>query len=152
MSPGWRTLTILAALVIAALCALPQASREHDFWRDIKRALTADGDEFFANMKDTLVPGVIPYWQGSYISGTFGERSTVVLGMTDSETPEVTLVVRSKLKTPPKRGAVIQFEGVARRYTREPFMLTIDATWVSGLTETPWGVRGKVNGTVPQAR
>lgn len=139
MSPSRRTLTILAALVLAALCALPQASREHDFWRDIKRALTApDGDEFFTMMKGALVPGVVPYWQGSYISGTFGERSTVVLGMTDSETPEVTLVVRSKVKTPPKRGALIQFEGVARRYTREPFMLTIDATRVSGLdTEGP---------------
>jgi hypothetical protein len=134
LSPSRRTLTILAALVLAALCALPQASREHDFCRDIKRALTApDGDEFFTKMKDALVPGVVPYWQGSYISGTFGEHSTVVLGMTDSETPEVTLVVRSKVKTPPKRGALIQFEGVACRYTREPFMLTIDATRVSGL-------------------
>ena len=134
MSYSRRSLAIVAALVLCAFCAVPQSNREHDFWRDIKRALTApDGDELFAKMKDALVPGVVPYWQGSYISGTFGERNTIMLGMTDAETPEVTLVVRSKVKTPPKRGALIQYEGVARSYTQEPFMLTIDATRVSGL-------------------
>ena len=134
MSPSRRTIIILAALLLAALCALPLSSRGRDLWRDIKRALMApNGDEFFSMMKDALVPGIVPYWEGSFVSGTFGERSTVRLGMTDSETPEVTLVIRSKVKTPPKRGALIQFAGVARSYSREPFMLTIDATRVIGL-------------------
>ena len=85
MSPSRRNLTIPAALVLTALCALPQGSREHDFWQDIKRA--TDEDEFFTKMKEALVPEVVPYWQGSYISGTFGERSTIVLGMTDYTLP-----------------------------------------------------------------
>ena len=134
MSSSRRTLIILAALALTALCALPQANRGRDLWRDIKRALTAPGgDEFFTMMKGALVPGIVPYWEGSFISGTFGEPSTVMLGMTDSEAPEVTLVIRSKVKTLPKRGSLLQFEGVARSYSREPFMLTIDATRVIGL-------------------
>jgi len=134
VSPSRRTLTILAVVMFAALCAFPQARSGRDIWRDIKRALTAsDGEEFFTKMKDALVPGIVPYWEGSFISGTFGERSTVMLGMTDPETPEVRLVIRSKVKTPPKRGDLIQFEGVARSYSREPFMLTIYATRVIGL-------------------
>jgi len=60
----------------------------------------------------------------------------LVLGISDPETPEVTLRLRrqnAKLKTQPKQGAAILFEGIAREFKKDPFMLTFEVERVGGL-------------------
>jgi hypothetical protein len=49
--------------------------------------------------------------------------------MEDSDAADVTLLIHghiAELKAEPKRGARVRFNGVVRRFTKEPFMLTFE--------------------------
>ncbi|HOK45435.1 MAG TPA: tetratricopeptide repeat protein [Bryobacteraceae bacterium] len=100
-------------------------------WVRLKSALTGeDGAQYFeGSMKDALVPPEDqPAFTGHVISqdGTRAARS-VVLGISDPNTPEVTLKFETPLPGVAAPGTKIQFRGVAREFTREPFMVTFEA-------------------------
>ena len=55
--------------------------------------------------------------------------SKLVLGLTDPENPEVTLILHNgDAKVTGEKGAQIEFEGVAIDFTASPFMLTFDVS------------------------
>ena len=57
-------------------------------------------------------------------------KAVLVVAISDSTTPEVTLQVKdgewkdTPLNGPLMRGSLIQFEGVPTAFTKEPFMVT----------------------------
>ena len=50
----------------------------------------------------------------------------LVVGITSPDTPEVTLKLETPLRGKADPGTVLQFEGVASAFTKDPFMLTFD--------------------------
>lgn len=100
-------------------------------WMRLKSALTAEeGVQYFeTSMKNALVPPEDqPAFTGHVISqdGARAARS-VVLGISDPNTPEVTLKFETPLPGTPEPGTTIQFRGVASEFSKEPFMVTFEA-------------------------
>jgi hypothetical protein len=100
-------------------------------WSAMKKQLTdANGQEYFTNfVQNAAVPLLI----GTLLSATPNDQpSTLVLSMSDGITPEVTLHLKdnnwkdSHINGPLMRGSQIQFEGVPKAFTQNPFMLTFD--------------------------
>jgi hypothetical protein len=100
------------------------------FWMLLKQALTAPtGDDYFnSGVKGALLPPADqPPLKGFVISQEPARApKTVVLGMTNSANPEVTIEFEEPLPTRADPGTTIEFRGVAKAFTREPFMLTFD--------------------------
>ncbi len=99
-------------------------------WVKLKGALaTPDGEQYFeSSMKGALVPPEEqPAFTGTVISQD-GARAakSVVLGISDPNTPEVTLKFDAPVPGTPAPGTKIQFRGVASTFTREPFMVTFE--------------------------
>jgi hypothetical protein len=65
------------------------------------------------------------------------EAKKVVLALSDTTTPEVTLEFENPVKADP--GTPVEFKGVAKDFVKEPFMLTLTAEKedVSGLSAAP---------------
>lgn len=100
-------------------------------WVRLKSALvTEDGVQYFDNsMKGALVPPEgQPAFTGHVISQD-GARAarTVVLGISDPNTPEVTLKFETPVPGTVAPGTKLQFRGVASTFTKEPFMVTFEA-------------------------
>jgi hypothetical protein len=95
----------------------PQAA----LWIRLKEALLgAEGQQYFdSSMKDAIAPK---------LRGTLVEqkpKELLVAMSPGSTTPEVTLQLESPLpKAEP--GLAFEFEGVAKSYTKEPFMVVMD--------------------------
>ena len=97
-------------------------------WMDIRSALVSEGgaDYFAANMKGALVPGGavgVSRLKGTLISSTPKE---LVLGLTDPMTPEATLRLDIPLAKPLRPGTGVEFEGVAKDFVKDPFMVTFE--------------------------
>jgi hypothetical protein len=92
-----------------------------------KRGSSDAYEEYF---KSSLKATAVPPLKGALISALINQGvSRLVLGLTDSATPEVTLMFHNgdvKVKGEPKPGTQIEFAGVAIDFTRDPFMLTFD--------------------------
>lgn len=130
---SWRTLSGVLLLLMAS-ATFAQKMSPGDFWKTlIKRPLSGPGaDEYFErNLKDAGLPGgLAPYLEGSVVSVTGGKADIrLLISMEGTDTPDVTLVIEesAKLKSEPKAGDVVRFNGVAARtFTKEPFMLTLE--------------------------
>jgi hypothetical protein len=95
---------------------------ERQLWTSIKRALIGrDGDEYFqSSMKDAMLPRL----KGTLISVVPNDSgNALVLGLADSITPEVALLVHD-LPAELATGASIEFEGVPTGFTKDPFLVT----------------------------
>src|SRR5260370_14726752 len=85
---------------------------ERQLWTGIKGALTgSDGEEYFqSSMKDAMLPRL----KGNLISAVPNDSgNALVLGLTDSSTPEVALLLHGANATTPSAltpGAQIEFE------------------------------------------
>jgi hypothetical protein len=96
-------------------------------WLSIKSQLTApEGEKYFdESVMDTLLPPL----RGHLVSSVLRDgESKLVLGLSDPDTPEVTLIVRhrrTEVKQPPTEGSIIEFSGVGSEFSKEPFMLTL---------------------------
>ena len=102
---------------------------EQQLWTSIKRALiSADGDEYFqSSMKDAMLPRL----KGTLISVVPNEgRNALVLGLADSTTPEVALLIHD-LPRELAPGASVEFEGVPISFTRDPFLVTFQVDEVT---------------------
>lgn len=101
-------------------------------WKNIKTALTAaDGDTYFStSMKDALLPGGannVQQFRGKLISMTPAVRpKELILSIEDGTTPDCKLIMDSPLPGKMEPGAELSFSGVAKSYTKDPFMVTFD--------------------------
>jgi hypothetical protein len=130
-------LSLLAGPVLL-ICSVSAQDRKEDqrrpdlaLWAGLKRSLTdRNGEEYFQqNVKDAAIPVLV----GTLISATPADRpSVLVIGISDPSTPEVTLRLKgddgkdAHLNGPVTPGSQIRFEGVAREFTKDPFMLTFE--------------------------
>jgi len=94
-------------------------------WLAIKKELAAPaGDQYFeSNLKNAAVPKL----KGTVVAANPAVRSKeLVLAVSDSTNPEVTLKLETPLTGKPEIGQTVEFEGVPSAFTKEPFNLTMD--------------------------
>ena len=125
--------TILSVAEIAEL--KEKELREKDpqlaFWVKLRDALKEpSGEQYFeAGMKDALVPpeNERPL-RGKLVRHNPAKNpKELVLALSDDTTPEVTIRLEEALVGAAPAGTVIQFRGVPKQFTREPFMLVFEA-------------------------
>ena len=93
-------------------------------WRDLKALLTADGGQakFDADIKDSA----LPKFSGKIISMTPALRpKTVVVAVETPGVADCTLTFEAALAGKMEPGETISFEGIAKSFTKEPYMLTL---------------------------
>lgn len=101
-------------------------------WSNIKKQLTApNGEEYF---RLSLKNADVSRFMGTLISATPSQQpSTLVLGISDASTPEVTLQLKNgngqddHFNGPLMIGSQVQFGGIPVAFTQNPFMLTFVA-------------------------
>lgn len=91
---------------------------------EIKKALqAADGEAYWGNLKDAE----LPTFKGKLVS-TKPEVNPkeIVLAVESADQPEVTLVLEKALRGKAEPGIEIEFTGVAKEYTKEPYSLKLE--------------------------
>ncbi len=125
--------TILSVAEIAEL--KEKELREKDpqlaFWVKLRDALKEQGGEqyFEQGMKDALVPpeNERPLRGRLLRHSPAKNPKELVLALSDDHTPEVTIRLEEPLTGAAEPGTVIQFRGVPKQFTREPFMIVFEA-------------------------
>jgi hypothetical protein len=131
------------SIVSAQQLAVKKAAEEEDFlkahpdlglWQNaIKGPLTMEGGEayFESTMKGTLLPGGAngaQKFKGKIVSMTPETKpKQIVLAIEQPNVPDVTLEMSAPLPGKMEAGEELQFEGVAKSYTKQPFMLVLEA-------------------------
>ncbi len=101
-------------------------------WRSIKMELTGgEGPAYFENnMKDAELPGGVngvARLKGKLVSATPDVRpKELTLAIENPGVPDVTLKLDSPLTGRMEPGGEIEFDGVAKSYTKDPFMVTFE--------------------------
>lgn len=93
-------------------------------YMEIKKALVAEGgDAYWENLKDAE----LPTFQGKLVS-TKPETNPkeLVLAVESADTPEVTLVLEKPLRGKADAGTEIEFTGIAKQFTKDPYTLTLE--------------------------
>jgi len=117
---------------IAAEEAAARANPMLALWRSIKAELSSEtGPAYFANnMKDAQLPGGVngvTRLKGKLVSGAPESRpKELLLAVENPAVPDVTLKLDSPLPGKMDPGAEIEFDGVAKSYTKDPFMVTFE--------------------------
>jgi len=122
--------------------AVKKAAEEQDFvkahpdlalWQSaIKDPLLKDGGEayFAMNVMGALLPGGangVQKFKGKIVSITPETKpKQIVLALEQPNVPDVTLELSQALPGKMEAGEELQFEGVAKSYTRQPFMVVFD--------------------------
>jgi hypothetical protein len=109
-----------AAADEAARAANPMLAQ----WRDLKTILTADGGQakFDADIKDSA----LPKFTGKIVSMTPAVRpKTVVVAVEKEGVGDCTLTFEAALAGKMEPGEEISFEGIAKSFTKDPYMLTV---------------------------
>jgi hypothetical protein len=94
-------------------------------WRDVKAILTGDSAqaEFDAKIKDSA----LPKFSGKIISMTPALKpKTVVLAVEKDGVADCTLTFEAALPGKMEPGETLTFEGIAKSFTKEPYMLTME--------------------------
>jgi tetratricopeptide (TPR) repeat protein len=130
-SAGFKVKSVreIAEEKLKAEQAFAEANPMIAMWRNLKQGLTTD-ENYWGNMEGTLLPRL----KGTVVSANPKE---IVLAMSDATTPEVTLEFEAPVRA--DEGSTLEFEAVAKSFTKEPFMLTLTAEKdkVSGLSTAP---------------
>ena len=98
----------------------------------VKEPLTKDGGEvyFEMTMKGALLPGGangVEKFKGKIVSMTPESKpKQIVLALERPGVPDVTLELSQALPGKMEAGEELQFEGVAKSYTRQPFMVVFE--------------------------
>jgi hypothetical protein len=110
---------------IEAEHAFDKAHPERALWKDLKAALTAaTGDTYFeTNMKDALVP----HLKGKLVSMSPAVKPKELRLAIENPSGDVTLKLDGALPGRMEPGGEIEFEGIAKSFTKDPFMVTFDA-------------------------
>jgi tetratricopeptide (TPR) repeat protein len=98
---------------------------EKALWKDLKAALTAPtGDTYFeTNMKDALVPRL----KGKLVAASPASKPRELILAIENSAGDVTLKLDGALPGKMEPGGEIEFEGIAKGFTKDPFMVTFDA-------------------------
>lgn len=97
---------------------------ERALWRDLKAALTSPtGDTYFeTNMKDALVPRL----KGKLVAMTPAFKPKELILSIEDAAGDVTLKLDGALPGRMEPGGEIEFEGIAKSFTKDPFMVTFE--------------------------
>ncbi len=112
------------------------------FWRDsIKGPLSGPDAEtlFVRNYRDAALPPqeIVYYLEGTVVSVTHDDTRKVLLSMQGEGAADAGLLIDGvdwKLTSEPKKGEIVRFTGVAREFTREPFLILFAPTKITGLS------------------
>ena len=94
-------------------------------WRDVKAILTADTGQakFDADIKDSA----LPKFSGKIVSLTPANRpKTIVIAVEKDGVADCTLTFEVALPGKMEAGETLTFEGIAKSFTKEPYMLTME--------------------------
>lgn len=102
-----------------------------DFWETIKAALQAQGDAYFANLKDVGFP---PPASDAYKGPAMFKAKVVsqpspkeiLVSVDNVPTGDALLKFDDNIKGDIPAGTEIQFKGVVDSYTKDPYVLTMD--------------------------
>jgi tetratricopeptide (TPR) repeat protein len=117
---------------LAAEEAAAKANPMLALWKSIKMELTGgEGPAYFENnMKDAELPGGVngvARLKGKLVSATPEVRpKELTLAIENSAAPDVILKLDSPLPGKMEPGGEIEFDGVAKSYTKDPFMVTFE--------------------------
>jgi hypothetical protein len=102
-----------------------KAHPEKALWKDLKAALTSpSGDTYFeTNMRDALVPRL----KGKLVAMLPASKPKELLLAIENSAGDVTLKLDGALPGKMEPGGEIEFEGIAKSFTKDPFMVTFDA-------------------------
>jgi len=120
--------------------AAKKAAAEEDFakahpdlglWQAIKESLLKDGgDAYFESIKGALVPAGangVQKFKGKIVSMTPETKpKQIVLALEQPNVPDVTLELSEALPGKMEAGEELQFEGVVKSYTKQPFMVVFE--------------------------
>jgi hypothetical protein len=139
----WRSLGGISILLLTASIVAPQTQEPDKVWNIVRDMLSAPNGQavFTSTLKGAVIAGpggLARYLQGSVISIIPDKAGTrrLLLSMEGSHIADVTIVLsgpNARLKNEPKKGDPIRFEAVAKEFTKEPFMVTIQADHLTGL-------------------
>jgi hypothetical protein len=151
---------IFVALVI--LSATPSIPAQNDpalkLWLSIKQALRGPNGQtwFESNLKDAFVPAGmegVRSFTGTVLSSTpEAHPGELILALSDKQTPEVTLHFidehgkAAHAKKPIPSGTRVAFDGIAKAFTSDPFMLTFEAGLANKLAGTDLAVYVEASG------
>ncbi|HVO97105.1 MAG TPA: hypothetical protein VMT15_03520 [Bryobacteraceae bacterium] len=97
---------------------------ERALWKDLRAALTdADGETYFeTKMKDALVPRL----KGRLVSANPAVKPKELTLAIENPAGDVILKLDGSLPGRMEPGGELEFEGIARSFTKDPFMVTFD--------------------------
>ena len=102
-------------------------------WKTIKTGLTGDNpDQFFeGSVKDAALPGKDPNgqelkWKAKIVTLKPAIRPKTLVLAIENVQGDVTLNLDAPLPGKMEAGETIEFEGVAKAYTKDPYMLTME--------------------------
>jgi hypothetical protein len=97
---------------------------ERALWKDLKAALTAsEGDTYFeTNMKDALVPRL----KGKLVAALPASKPKELVLAIENSAGDVTLKLDGALPGKMEPGGEIEFEGIAKSFAKDPFMVTFE--------------------------
>jgi tetratricopeptide (TPR) repeat protein len=114
---------------------------EKALWKDLKAALTApSGDTYFeTNMRDALVPRL----KGKLVAASPASKPKELILSIENSAGDVTLKLDGALPGKMEPGGEIEFEGIAKSFTKDPFMVTFETerTKLTGWTGKNEGLR-----------
>ena len=101
-----------------------KAHPERALWKDLKATLTTpEGDTYFeTNMKDALVPRL----KGKLVAMTPASKPKELVLAIENSAGDVILKLDGTLPGKMEPGGEIEFEGIAKSYTKDPFMVTFE--------------------------
>jgi hypothetical protein len=123
---------IVLAIVLAVASAPAQAPRDGaTVWKVVRDGLIGpDSAEFWKIVKDSLLPSpplARDRFRGVVLSSEPSDHPILLrIAMYGATTPELTIKLPRPLKASYPPGTDVLFKGVAREFTREPFMLTLE--------------------------
>lgn len=122
----------IAADKAAAQAAADAANPMLALWRNIREQLTAEAGQayFDGTVKDAGLPGGVnnvTKFKGTIVSMTPAVRpKEIVLAVEKPGVADVTLKLETALPGKMEPGETLEFEGVAKAYQKDPYMLTME--------------------------
>jgi tetratricopeptide (TPR) repeat protein len=114
---------------------------EKALWKDLKAALMApSGDTYFeTNMRDALVPRL----RGKLVAASPASKPKELILAIENSAGDVILKLDGALPGRMEPGGEIEFEGIAKSFSRDPFMVTFETerTKLTGWTGKNEGLR-----------
>jgi hypothetical protein len=139
----WHFFRGVPILLLTASVLAPQPRNPASVWKIVRDMLSApNGQAVFAStLKGAVISGpggLTPYLQGSLVSITPGNtnRRRLLLSMENTDTADAAIILigpNARLKTQPKKGTLIRFEGNVSDFTKEPFVVTFEVDHLTGL-------------------